>query len=37
MSKQKLAELVMQKMEAKRLEEERNRPHREVLQLLVKF
>ena len=37
MSKQKLAELVMQKMLEKQKEEEKNRPHREVLQLLVKF
>ena len=37
MSKQKLAELVMQKMKEKKQLEERNRPHYEVLQLLVKF
>jgi hypothetical protein len=37
MSKQKLAEMVMQKMQEKKEKEERNRPHREVLQLLVQF
>lgn len=37
MSKQKLAEMVMQKMQEKKEREERNRPHREVLQLLVQF
>jgi hypothetical protein len=37
MEKQKLAELVMQKMKEKKEQEERNRPHFEVLRLEATF
>ena len=37
MEKQKLAELVMEKMRKKKEEEKKNRPHYEVLRLQVDF
>lgn len=37
MEKQKLAEMVMQKMKQKKEQEERNRPHYEVLRLEATF